>query len=233
MNRKQVCIKYFLSISISLLILGFTTIKPKKYTTNQLIGKGKIALFGKNYKLQKEAYLSLEKMIKEARRQGVKIKVISSYRDFNHQNRIWKRKYDKFVSQGYSSKKAVDKVKEYSAIPGTSRHHWGTEVDLSGGSYSLKNTVSSSKYKIWMNKNAHKFGFYRVYTYNKLRDGYNYESWHYSYRKLSKPMLEQYNQLDLVKILKNQKIAGNKYFTASFIKKYKEENVLGINDYLY
>jgi LAS superfamily LD-carboxypeptidase LdcB len=84
-----------------------------------------------------------------------------------------------------------------------------------------------------MNENAHKYGFYRVYTNNKLRAGYKYESWHYSFRKLSKPMLAQYNQLDLVKILKKEIIAGNKYFTPLFIKKYKEDNVLGINDYLY
>jgi LAS superfamily LD-carboxypeptidase LdcB len=233
MNKKQlILIKLFLLISLSLLIMNFNNSIPKKYTTNQLIGKGKIALFGKQYKLQKEAYLSLAKMIKEARRQGVKIKVVSSYRDFNHQNRIWKRKFDKFISQGYSSKKAVEKVKEYSAIPGTSRHHWGTEVDLSNGKSKLTNSTNK-KYSIWMNENAHKYGFYRVYTNNKLRAGYKYESWHYSFRKLSKPMLAQYNQLDLVKILKKEKIAGNKYFTPSFIKKYKENNVLGINDYLY
>ncbi len=207
--------------------------KPSKYSINQLIGKEKIELYGKgNYRLQKEAYFSLEKMIKEARRQGVKIKVVSSYRGFNHQNRIWKRKYDKFIKQGLSSKQAVEKVKEYTAIPGTSRHHWGTDVDLSNGIPRLSNH-SNNKYSKWMNDNAHKYGFYRVYTKNKFRDGYNYESWHYSYRKLSNPMLKQYNKLDLVKILKNQNIAGNKHFTSVFVKNYKEKNVLGINDYLY
>ena len=223
----------FLLIALSQLIMNFNALRPKKYTVNQLIGKTPINLYGKTYKLQKEAYYALEKMMKEARRQGVKIKVVSAYRDFNHQNRIWKRKYDKFINQGYSSEKAVDKVKEYSAIPGTSRHHWGTDVDLSNGSYSLENRKSKSEFEKWMDNNAHKFGFYRVYTNNKLRAGYNYESWHYSYRKLSKPMLAQYNQLDLVKILKNEKIAGNEFFTPDFIKKYKENNVLGINDYLY
>jgi len=225
-------IKLFILSSLTILVMNFSSIKPKKYTVDQLIGKEKIQFYGKGYKLQKEAYFSIEKMIREAREQGVKIKIVSSYRSFNHQNRIWKRKYDAFIKKGFSPKKAVEKVKEYTAIPGTSRHHWGTDVDLSNGKSKLINSVNV-KYSKWMNENAHKYGFYRVYTNNKFRAGYKYESWHYSYRKLSKSMLEQYNQLDLVKILKNEKIAGNKYFTPSFIKKYKEDNVLGINDYLY
>ena len=232
MKMKQSFFAKSILLIILLIIMSFNSYKYKKYTTNQLIGKEKITLYGSTYKLQKEASISLDEMIKDANKQGVIIKVVSSYRNFNHQNRIWKRKYNKFISLGYSPKKAVDKVKEYTAIPGTSRHHWGTDVDLSNGQNSLTNSVKK-KFTIWMDNNAHKYGFYRVYTNNKLRSGYNYESWHYSYRKISRQMLIQYNQLNLVKILKNQQIAGNQFFTEAFIKKYKEDNVLGINDYLY
>jgi len=206
--------------------------KSKIYSVKELIGKSDIALYGKGYKLQKEAYLALEKMRKEARRQGVKIRVISAYRDFDHQNKIWKRKYKKFIAKGFSSKGAVKKVKEYTAIPGTSRHHWGTDVDLSNGETRFTNH-KRNKFTNWMDSNAHKFGYYRVYTNNKLRSGYNYESWHYSYRKLAKPMLEQYIKLDIIKELRKQKIKGNKYFTNAFLNKYIENHVLGINDYLY
>jgi len=84
-----------------------------------------------------------------------------------------------------------------------------------------------------MNENAHKYGFYLAYTNNKFRKGYKYESWHYSYRKLSKPLLNEYLKLDIIKILKKENIAGNKVFTKQFIKKYIDEHVLGINDYLF
>ena len=228
--------KYFI-ILISFLLMNFTVNKPKIYSVNELIGKGKIELYGKDYKLQKEAYLALEKMIKEAKRQGVKISVVSSYRGFNHQNRIWKRKFNAFRSKGYSVKEAIQKVMEYTAIPGTSRHHWGTDVDISNGEPTLSNSNKTNsnkkKYLNWLNNNAHKFGFYLVYTDNKLREGYNYESWHYSYRKLAKPMLEQYIEKNCLQKLKDQDIAGSKYFTDDFIAKYVKQNIFEINNYLY
>ena len=224
-------LKFSLIVLVSILLINFKT--TKKYTPNQLIGKERIALYGKTYKLQKEAYLALKSMIKNAKLKGIKIHVVSAYRNFDHQNNIWKRKYDKFISQGFSSKKAVMKVKEYTAIPGTSRHHWGTDVDLSNGSYTLENKKSKSQFEKWMDENAHKYGFYRVYTSNKLRSGYKYESWHYTYRNLSKPMLAQYMQLDIQKILQKQSISGNKNFTKTFLAKYIQNNVLGINEYLY
>ena len=223
---------FFSLIAVSLLVMNFSISKQPKYSVNQLIGKTPMALYGKTYKLQKEAYTALSKMIKDASRKGVKLKVVSSYRNFSHQNKIWKRKYNKFISQGFSPKKAVNKIKEYTAIPGTSRHHWGTDVDINNGQNSLTNS-NKKVFITWMDENAHKYGFYRAYTNNKFRAGYSYESWHYSYRNLSKPMLSQYNQLDLEKILENEKIAGNNYFTSSFIKKYKADQVYGINDYLY
>ena len=210
--------------------VGFSQNNKFQYSKNQLIGRGNLKLYGNSHKLQKEAYLALQKMMKSAKKDGFSIKVVSAYRNFNHQNRIWNRKYTKFINQGYSSKQAVNKVLEYTAIPGTSRHHWGTEVDLSTD-YSLEN--NKAKFVRWMDENAHKYGFYRVYTNNKLRDGYNYESWHYSYRNLSKPMLQQYYKLNLVQILKNQKIKGSQFFTTQFINNYFQNNVLGINDYLY
>jgi len=222
--------KYFLFIIVAVLSMSFVV--NKTYTTNQLIGKSQVQLYGTHYKLQKEVYFALEKMRKEAKKQGIKIKVVSAYRGFEHQKKIWNRKYTKFISQGYSSVKAIEKVKEYTAIPGTSRHHWGTDVDLTNGVSSLTNT-KKGKFLNWMDENAHKFGFYRTYTKNKFRKGYNYESWHYSYRKIAKPMLTQYLKLDIVKILSKQDIKGNTYFTNNYLSKYIENNVLGINTYLY
>lgn len=219
-----------LVLFISFLMMNFTMQTSKQYPVNVLVGKGGIKLYGTNFKLQKEAYSALNMLIDDAKKQGLHIKVVSAYRSFDHQKRIWNRKYIKFINQGLSPIDAVNKVKEYTAIPGTSRHHWGTDVDLSVNS---KLSNSKNKFIKWMNLNAHKYGFYRVYTKNKLREGYKYESWHYSYRKLANPMLKQYNKLNLVNLLKNTKILGSEYFTTSFINNYKERNVLGINDYLY
>lgn len=229
--------KIISSILFFVLLTNFSV--EQNYSKGLLMGKSKDILpflKGKDYKLQIKAYDALQKMINAASKKDVKIDVVSAYRSFNHQNRLWKSKYDKFRNRGYSVKAAVSKVIEYTAIPGMSRHHWGTEVDLRD--YSKRNTKylrsnSKSKYQKWMQENAHKYGFYLAYTNNKFRKGYNYESWHYSYREISKPMLNAYLKLDINKDLKNENIAGNTVFTKSFMDKYVEEHILGINDYLF
>ncbi len=229
--------KIILYVLLFALLTNFNL--KQNYSKGLLMGKSKDILpflKGNDYKLQVKVYDALQKMIVAASKKNIKIDVVSAYRSFDHQNRLWKTKYEKFINRGYSVKGAVYKIIEYTAIPGTSRHHWGTEVDLRDSS--KRNTKylksdSNSKYQKWMQENAHKFGFYLAYTDNKFRKGYNYESWHYSYREISKPMLNAYLKLEINNVLKNENIAGNTVFTKDFMDKYVEEHILGINDYLY
>jgi LAS superfamily LD-carboxypeptidase LdcB len=235
MQNRRLFLKQVSLASVSLLVPSMFAVNPNLFLEEILIGKKKPILYGKNYRLLKPAYLAFEEMKKAALLKGVTINVMSSYRDFHHQNRLWTTKYEKFRALGYSVEKAVNKTKEYTAIPAASRHHWGTDVDLIDANKKQKGlqNYDASKFNNWMDANAHKFGFYRVYTKNKFRKGYKYESWHYSFRDLSKPMLEAYLQLDLNVILKNKQVAGHQIFTPDFIQTYIEEHVLGINDYLF
>jgi len=71
----------------------------------------------------------------------------------------------------------------YSSIPGTSRHHWGTDIDIIDQSvqlpeevYSLGKTLpwcwSVSNLKIWMERYGSDFGFELVYTDDTTREGF-------------------------------------------------------------
>ncbi len=216
-----------------ILLFGF---QNNPIETGILIGKSNAIqplLKGKQYKLQTEAYDALQIMIKDAKKDGVHIKVISGYRSFEHQKRIWNRKFDKFRKQGFSVKKSIQKVSEYTAIPGTSRHHWGTDVDLTDKYTNGLNNKARKKFNQWMYNNAHKYGFYIAYTNNKFRKGYKYESWHFSYRKLSNPLLKQYLNSDVYNLIKNQGIKGSYTFDKTFFNSYIKNNVMGINMYLY
>jgi len=205
----------------------------------ELIGKGNPELFGDTYKLRKDAHDAFIKMKAEALKEGINIQVVSSYRDFNHQNRIWTRKYNTFTKQGLPPAKAINKIIEYSTIPGTSRHHWGTDLDIiDGNSKQPKNVLNAEhfhgngpfcKLKEWMDKYSNSFGFYLVYTDNANRKGFKYEPWHYSYKPLSKQYLEDYQELNLIDILKQEKIIGSEHFTDEFTKSYINQNILDIN----
>jgi hypothetical protein len=64
------------------------------------------------------------------------------------------------------------------------------------------------------------------------RKGFSYEPWHYSYAPLAIPMLEAYLKMDLNLLLVPENLRGREYITPLFIKKYIDENILGISSNL-
>ena len=206
---------------------------------DELFGKDTPELYGDDFKLRKEAYESFLEMKKAAQKNNVKLKVVSSYRDFNHQNAIWERKYKRYISIGLTPKESINKIIEYSTIPGTSRHHWGTDLDLVEASVKQpKNILNPTnfetnacygKFKEWMDTNANHYGFYLVYTNESERKGFKYEPWHYSFKPLSVAYLTDFRQLDLKEILRKESIPGQEYFSNEFLDSYIQDNILDIN----
>jgi LAS superfamily LD-carboxypeptidase LdcB len=204
------------------------------------MGKGRIPLSGKAYRLRKEAGDAFVKMRAEALKVGINMYSQSSFRSYDRQNGIWTRKYNRFVGQGLQPKAAINKIIEYSTIPGTSRHHWGTDLDIIDKSkpipadpllarHSQKGGVYAKMYD-WLQEHAETFGFYEVYTNDHdTRKGFHYEPWHYSYKPLSQEMLKQYLKIDLKSELKKYHLKGIEHFSDEFLEKYIKENVKGIN----
>ncbi|WP_031425278.1 M15 family metallopeptidase [Flavimarina sp. Hel_I_48] len=215
----------------------------KTLPEEQLIGKGNPELTERNgYKLRPEAAEAFDKMKAAAAKEGIAFQVVSSYRDYAHQNRIWERKYNAYTANGLSPQDAIAKIIEYSTIPGTSRHHWGTDIDIvdsnqpANGDLLVPSKFHGNgpfcKFKAWMDEHANTYGFYLVYTQNGNRKGFNYEPWHYSYKPLSSGYLEQYKKLDVKKVLAEQKLLGNDQFSDEFITRYRDQNILDINPQL-
>lgn len=208
-------------------------------TFDELIGMGTPELFGTDFKLRKTAYLAFLELSAEALKSNIRVQVVSSYRSFNHQNKIWERKYKRYQNSGMSPKASLKKIIEYSTIPGTSRHHWGTDLDIIDANVTQPKHVLNpihfetgscfSDFKKWMDKHANNFGFFLVYTDTKTRKGFKYEPWHYSYKPLSKPYLNDFKKLNIKQILTSTKLMGHEYFSESFITNYWNEHVLDIN----
>ncbi|TYP69891.1 M15 family metallopeptidase [Aquimarina intermedia] len=222
------------------LLLTAMSSAQEVFDKENLMGKSDISFYGDGtYQLRKEAYEAFLKMKKSAATAGIEIKVVSSYRSFEHQNSIWTRKYNRFTAAGMSPTNAINKIIEYSTIPGTSRHHWGTDLDIVDGKPKQPKDVLLSKhfegngpyckFKEWMDQNAASFGFYLVYTNNPERKGFKYEPWHYSYAPLSKPMLTAYQKINLKEALAQLDLIGAKHIDANFIEKYVNFNILDIN----
>ncbi|WP_299337300.1 M15 family metallopeptidase [uncultured Psychroserpens sp.] len=205
----------------------------------ELIGKGKPKLFGDSFKLRKEAYDAFLRLSADALKSDIRVQVVSSYRSFDHQNRIWERKYKNYIDRGLTSKESIKKIIEYSTIPGTSRHHWATDLDLIDANVSRPQNVLNpnhfendgcfSKFKLWMDEYANDYGFYLVYTKKEGRKGFKYEPWHYSYKPLSKPYLDAYQKLNIRDIITSEQLMGYHNFSEVFISNYLNENILDIN----
>lgn len=222
-----------------LVVMNAFAQETSTYSKEALIGKGNPEFYGNGYKLQKEVYEAFEQMKEAALKDGIKIRVVSSYRSFEHQKGIWTRKYNRYIKQGMSPQAAISKIIEYSTIPGTSRHHWGTDIDIVDGGVPQPKSVlepehfSEGKvfynFKKWMDANASKFGFCLVYTAKEGRKGFRYEPWHFSYKPISYEMLKQYKSIDLKGMLQKEKIVGSEHFSDQFIQVYRNENVFDIN----
>ncbi|RKR07859.1 D-alanyl-D-alanine carboxypeptidase-like protein [Maribacter vaceletii] len=210
------------------------------YSILELMGKEDIKVYGKGINLRKEAHDAFLEMKKAAYSAGIDLKVVSSYRNFERQVQIWERKYDNYTEEdGMAPIDAIDKIIEYSTIPGTSRHHWGTDVDIVDGYRKVEgNVLDPNKFgeggpyedfKNWMDENSEKYGFYLVYTDHPKRKGFKYEPWHYSYAPISKPMLTAFRRKNILLLLQQEDFYGSEHFTNGFIKNYVRNNILDIN----
>lgn len=210
-----------------------------EYSIEELMGKEPIQLFGKDINLRKEAHDAFLEMKKAAYSDGIDLKIVSSFRDFSRQEGIFERKYITYTDEGMEPMAAIEKIIEYSTIPGTSRHHWGTDADIIDGYRTVEGDVLDPEkygnggpyedFKLWMDENSETYGYYLVYTDDPKRRGFKYEPWHYSYAPLSIPMLEAYRGINVVALLEKEEFFGAEHFTRAFLRSYIQNNILDIN----
>ena len=143
--------------------------------------------------LNKEVYNAFINMYTSAKKDSVDLIVISGTRNFYEQKSIWERKWEKYKDLGEIER--TKKILEYSSMPSTSRHHWGTDLDLNNLNNSYFENGKGKKEYEWLVENANEFGFYQVYTTKENgRTGYNLEKWHWSYLPLANQYLDFYNE---------------------------------------
>lgn len=206
---------------------------PTKREDFVLIG-AKYTLGGNKMYTRKETYAAFLKMEQAALLDGVHLKIVSATRNFNYQKDLWNNKWTGavFVDGKDLSKSIPDgqarfaKILEYSAVPTTSRHHWGTDIDINGVNPKYFDTVEGKKQYEWLTRNAPLFGFCQTYTKKSENrtTGYNEEKWHWSYLPLARTFTTDYARL-----VKNEDIKG--FLGDEYVKDFDliQDYVLGIN----
>ena len=215
----------------------------QEINTEILIGMDDSRIVSDTILLEKETYSAFIKMKDAAEKDGIIIKLVSGFRDFYRQQMIWNNKYKKFTNEfSLDGPTAIKEIIRFSTIPGTSRHHWGTEIDIIDKNFeNEKDLLISKKYeeggifsslKKWMDKNSKRFGFYIVYDDDSNRPGFEYEPWHYTYKPVSDLYQREFLKLNLKSIISKTKVEGKEFINDEFIKKYIDENIMGISSHL-
>ena len=148
-----------------------------------------------------EAFLKLRQAAED---EDIDLKVLSGTRSFNHQKSIWDRKWARTRYMGWQDLDKAQDILTYSSMPGTSRHHWGTDIDLNSLENEYFNSGEGAIVYDFLERCGNEFGFSQVYTSKENgRTGYEEEKWHWSYMPVSSVILEEYN-----KFIRNEDIGG-------------------------
>lgn len=146
----------------------------------------------------------------DAARDGIDLEITSAFRDFAAQQRIWNLKWNGeralYDPEGIARDHAalgpaelLDAILCWSALPGASRHHWGSELDLIDRAavpkgYSVRLLPAEvapggvfHPLHCWLDTNMTRYGFFR--PYRTFRGGVRPEAWHLSYAQVSLPAL--------------------------------------------
>jgi LAS superfamily LD-carboxypeptidase LdcB len=149
-----------------------------------------------------------------AANEGIELLPVSSFRDFSRQLAIWNAKCrgERELRDSTGALVAADTLDEdalvstillWSALPGASRHHWGTDFDVVDAAampegYRPQLTREEfapggvfAKLDAWLAANAERFGFYRPYT--SWRGGFQPEPWHLSHAAVAEQALQQFS----------------------------------------
>ena len=183
------------------------------------------------HKLQPQVCEAFKKMQSAAQADGIDCQIVSAYRSFAQQLSIWQKKWagEKILLDidekplaftSLSDNQKLHAILTWSALPGTSRHHWGTDLDVYDR-FSIQQSAKplqlvQSEYKDangpcfalnnWLDNYAADFGFSR--PYQDYHGGVAAEPWHLSYCSLAEQGIETFDFGLLKQVLTEHNIGG-------------------------
>ena len=140
---------------------------------------------------------AFQAMQRAAANEGIDLQIASGFRDYHRQAAIWQRKVAQFENPTDAD---FHSILRWSAMPGASRHHWGTDLDvydptvLDGQRLRLEpweyeQDGPQGALSRWLDLNARRFNFYR--PYQRDLGGVAVEPWHISYAPVTEEFLRQ------------------------------------------
>jgi D-alanyl-D-alanine carboxypeptidase len=129
-------------------------------------------LVGHMQRLTPLAAARWQQMVSAASDDGVRLLIVSGFRDFEYQAGLIRRKLE--------AGQVIDDILTVNAAPGFSQHHTGCAVDIATpGSRPLTEEFEESDAFDWLTGNGSEFGFSLSYP-RENPQGFVYEPWHWA-----------------------------------------------------
>ena len=191
-----------------------------------------VALAEPGHRLHPSAKAAFVAMQQAARKAGFNLRPASSYRSFARQLSIWNAKYEgqRPVLDAHSQpldalslapSVRINTILHWSALPGTSRHHWGSDLDSFDPDLLPTDTqlaLEPWEYEAggffyplsqWLTANMARFDFYLPFA--NSQGGMAIEPWHLSYRPQAKLCAERLTPELVAAVLNSQQISGKRH----------------------
>ena len=182
-----------------------------RLTERQITGRDESHLIAldSGHQLQRPVAAAFEALQDEAKTAGFDLQIASGFRSFERQRTIWNGKasgsrpvHDDsgglLVLADLSTTEQLHAIMRFSALPGTSRHHWGSDLDVfDAGALPPDYRLQLSPDEVdqggifdplhsWLDEKIttdQSHGFFRPYAVD--RGGVAIERWHLSYAPVS------------------------------------------------
>ncbi|MET1255160.1 M15 family metallopeptidase [Aliikangiella maris] len=188
-----------------------------------------IDITGVKYQINRQVHEDLQALLSAAKQAGIEIAVVSAYRSFSRQLQIWNNKWigkSQLLDRNaqpleFSQLDDEQKFKaicHWSAIPGLSRHHWGTDFDIFNAQainkgYQVRlipeefgSLGPCTHLANWLDNNLENFQFFRPYRI--YQQGVAAEPWHISHIQCSHQFRQYFNKKQYLNFIDTIKLEG-------------------------
>ncbi len=192
----------------------------------------------RHFLMEAETLYHFRLLQREAALAGFSLQVVSAFRSFERQKMIWQAKAQgkrpllddfgqRLDASSLSSRQKFSAIIRWSAVPGMSRHHWGTDIDVFDANIKPIDEVQLTPDEVseqgefaglhaWLDERinqAQSFGFYRPYQFDF---GVAPERWHLSYLPKAKQFMHVHDKKALMSLWGKEDLAFSALLSQRF-----------------
>ncbi len=185
---------------------------------------------GNGHKLQPEVRDAFLSMQQDAFTAGHDLQIASSFRHLERQLAIWNAKWrgertlysidgETLDAESLNDQEKLIAILTWSALPGSSRHHWGTDMDImdkkSVEAWGKPFELVPEEYQqggpcyelsCWLQQHASTYGF--GFPYVEYKGGVAAEPWHLSYQPIASKLSHHITAEFLHELIQSLDIEG-------------------------